>query len=76
LTDKGQVAEKKPKDGNTALLGMYILLLAIRYPWLLVQGRVWAEEGPIYRRTWVTWQSGQISARCWLPAYFLFLMQH
>lgn len=51
MTDKGQVAEKKPKDGNTALLGMYILLLAIRYPWLLVQGRVWAEEGPVYLRT-------------------------
>lgn len=32
------------------LLALYVLLVALRYPWLLLHGRLWAEEGPVYLR--------------------------
>jgi hypothetical protein len=47
-----QVSDRR----KTLLLLLYSLLVAARYPWLLLHGRVWAEEGTIYLRS--AWLSG------------------
>ena len=39
----------EPSTGRKAqLLAIYSLLIALRSPWLLIHGRLWAEEGFIY----------------------------
>jgi hypothetical protein len=38
-------------DRKAALLAIYSVLVALRYPWLLLHGRLWAEEGTVYLRS-------------------------
>jgi hypothetical protein len=42
----------------------YGLLVFLRYPWLLLHGRLWGEEGPVYFRT--AW-SGSMAAALFAP---------
>jgi hypothetical protein len=47
-----QVAPAEPVSTHTKvlMLAAYSLLTAIRNPWLLLHGRIWAEEGTVYLR--------------------------
>ena len=49
---------------KAALLLLYSLLVALRDPWLLLHGRLWAEEGTVYLRS--AWSSG-VSATLFSP---------
>ena len=61
-------AEKHSETVSTGqkavLLLLYSLLVALRDPWLLLHGRLWAEEGTVYLRS--AWSSS-ISATLFSP---------
>jgi hypothetical protein len=47
----GNAADVVSARTKMLMLTVYGLLTALRYPWLLLHGRLWAEEGSVYLRS-------------------------